>query len=276
MADRSGGRSRGGGRPAPGSKHVSARRSPSDGGRGRGAAKGAQSGRGRTDRRDRRRETPAEKAPPKYEAVHLGDEVVRELKSSARPGKGDILVKVFSDAVAAYAAGDLNDAIRWGDQAKHMALRSPNVREFLGLAYYDAGRWQEAARELAAFRRIAGTNQQNPLIADAYRAMGKPDKALEYADQVEPTSDPAVFFEARIVSAGALADMGRVEEGVQRLQTLDLEPAVAEEHHLRAWYVLADLLERLGKFTQARHYFESVEAADADLTDAPERAARLR
>lgn len=227
--------------------------------------------------RARGRHAPAEdRKPSKHEPVHLGDEVVRELKSAARPGKGDILVKVFSDAVAAYAAGDLDDAIELGDQAKHMALRSTNAREFLGLAYYSAGRWQEAARELAAFRRIAGTDAQNPVLADCYRALGKPEKALELCDEIDPSSaEEAVWFEATIVAAGALGDMGRVDEAVSRLQRLDLDPGVAEEHHLRAWYVLADLLERVGRFTQARMWFESVASADAELTDAPERAARL-
>jgi tetratricopeptide (TPR) repeat protein len=211
-----------------------------------------------------------------YDPVHLSDDVIRELHASARPTKGDILVKVFSDAIAAYAAGDVNEAIRLGDQAKHMALRSTNVREFLGLAYYSAERWREAARELSAFRRIAGSTEQNPVIADTYRALGKPEKAVELVDEIQRGSVPdPVFFEGAIVAAGALVDMKDLDAALARLEALDLDPAVAEEHHLRAWYVLADLLERRGRFTQARTWFEAVAAADPDLTDAPERAARL-
>jgi len=212
----------------------------------------------------------------RYDPVHLSDEVVRELHSSARPTKGDILVKVFSDAVSAYAAGDVGEAIRLGDQAKHMALRSTNVREFLGLAYYSAERWKEAARELSAFRRIAGSTEQNPVIADTYRALGKPEKAVELIDEMEPTLVPEpVYFEGTIVAAGALTDLGRIDDALARLEALNLDPAIAQEHHLRAWYVLADLLERRGRFTQARSWFEAIAAADPDLTDAPERAARL-
>ena len=255
------------------------RRGPDDSDAGKRSGSGSK-------RTPRRASSPKEKtsrhgaahhrAPSRYDPVHLADEVVRELQSSARPTKGDILVKVFADAIAAYAAGDVTEAIKLGDQAKHMALRSPNVREFLGLAYYSAERWREAARELSAFRRISGSTEQNPVIADTYRALGKPRKALELVDEIDPKVVPApVYFEGAIVGAGALIDMGEVDAALARLESLDLDPAVAEEHHLRAWYMLGDLLERRGRFTQARSWFEAVAAADPDLTDAPERAARL-
>lgn len=219
-------------------------------------------------------------APPeakRYDPVHLEDRLTAELRATARPGKGDILVKVFSDAVAAFSAGDLEEAIRLGEQSKHIALRSVPAREFLGLAYYHAGRWQEAARELAAFRRMSGSNEQNPVIADCYRALGKPEKAIEICDEMDPRKvEPAAFYEGAIVAAGALADTDRVDEAIERLRRLDLAPAEAEAHHIRTWYVLGDLLERQGRFTQAREWFEAVDAADPDATNASERAARLR
>jgi tetratricopeptide (TPR) repeat protein len=86
---------------------------------------------------------------------------------------------------------------------------------------------------------------------------------------------PAILYESAIVGAGALADMKRIDEAIDRIERLNLRPEVAEEHHLRAWYVLGDLLERKGRFTHAREYFAAVEAADPELTDAHERAARL-
>ncbi|MEA2461588.1 MAG: hypothetical protein QOH90_1765 [Actinomycetota bacterium] len=234
--------------------------------------------RGRAAERDRggthRR---AEKAAPKHTPVHLADDIVKELHSAVRPGKGEILVQVFSEAVAAFAEEDFEEAIRLGEQAKHLALRSTNAREFLGLAYYRTGKWREAARELSAFRRISGSNDQNPVIADAYRAMKKPDKALEWVDQVDARTSPAeVYYEAAIVGAGALNDMGHLDAAIERLEQLDLEPRVAQEHHLRAWYVLGDLLEKKGRFTQARRWFDAIAGVDPEITDAPERAARLR
>jgi tetratricopeptide (TPR) repeat protein len=211
-----------------------------------------------------------------YDPVHLSDDTVKELKTTARPGKGEILVKVFADAVAAFAAEDYGEAIRLGEQAKHIALRSIAARELLGLAYYRAGRWSEAARELSAFRRLTGSTEQNPVIADCYRAMRKPDKAIEYCDEVTPGRvDESVYYEAQIVAAGALADLRRMDEAIARLEALNLRPEVAQSHHLRAWYALADLLERRGRYTQARELFEAVAAADSEMTDAPARARRL-
>ncbi len=219
----------------------------------------------------------AERRTSKYEPAHIADDIVKELHATARPGKGEILEQVFADAVAGFLAEDYAEAIRLGDQAKHIALRSIAVREFLGLAYYRAGRWKEAARELAAYKRISGSTDQNPVLADCYRAMGRPERALELCGELRfKDSEPPVYYECAIVSAGAFADMGEVDAAIALLERLDLRPEVAEQHHLRTWYALADLLERRGRFTQASEWFEAVAAVDPDLTDAPERVGLLR
>jgi tetratricopeptide (TPR) repeat protein len=210
------------------------------------------------------------------ERVDLPKNVLAELRATARPGKGEIMVKVFSDAARAYMEGDYDEAIRLGEQAKHIALRAAAARELLGLAYYRVGKWSEAAKELTTFRRISGSTEQNPVIADSYRAMGKPEKALEFCLEIDRKKvDPGVYYEGVIVAAGALADQGRLDDAISILERLNLRPEVAAEHHLRAWYTLADLLERKGRFTQAKEWFEAVVAADADMTDAPDRLAKL-
>jgi tetratricopeptide (TPR) repeat protein len=230
--------------------------------------------RGSSDKHKQSRRSPKQRL--QTPTLHLGDDIVRELRATARPGKAEILIKVFGEAAGAFAAGDYEKAIALGEQSKHMALRAASVREVLGLAYYRAGRWQEAARELSAFRRISGSTEQNPVLADCYRAMGKPQRALELCDEIDDRVAPEVFFEGAIVAAGALADMGRIDDAIGRLERLDLRPKVAEPYHLRAWYALADLLERRARFTAAREWFEAVAAVDPDMTDAPERARKLR
>ena len=225
----------------------------------------------------RSKSTSERAAPTDQAAVHLSNDVVEELRATARPGKAEIAIKVLSEAAGAFAEEDYPKAIRLGEQAKHMALRSTSARELLGLAYYRAGRWQEAARELSAFKRISGTTDQNPVLADCYRAIGKPQRAVELCDEIdESSSSPAVVYEGAIVAAGALADMNRLDEAIRRLERMDLRPAVAEPHHVRLWYMLADLLERRGRYTQAKEWFSAAAAVDPDLTDAPDRAARLR
>ncbi|MEA2452676.1 MAG: hypothetical protein QOG04_1386 [Actinomycetota bacterium] len=224
----------------------------------------------------RRPSRPPRKEPVERPRAELAKPILQELHATARPGKGEILVKVFSEAAGAFMEEDYAEAIRLGEQAKHIALRSAAARELLGLAYYRTGKWVEAAKELTTFRRISGSTEQNPVIADAYRAMGKPDKALEFCLEIDRKAvEPAVYYEGVIVGAGALADQGRLDDGISILQRLDLRPEVAAEHHLRAWYALADLLERNGRFTQAKEWFEAVASADAEMTDAPERLAKL-
>lgn len=216
--------------------------------------------------------------PPKRDAplLHLSDEVTGELKATARPGKGEILVQVFAQAATAFARGDFEEAITLGEQAKHIALRAAGPRELLGLAYYRSGHYREAARELSAFRRITGSDEQNPVIADCYRAQSKPDKALEIAEAVGPGTSEPVRYEAAIVAAGALKDLGRLDDAIARLERLELDPPTAQEHHLRVWYVLGDLLERRGRFTQALALFDAVSDTEPGLTDADARARGLR
>lgn len=251
----------------------------------RGGSRGAR-GRRKDGPRDGRTSSAAarKRPPPSSEPVEdvrnvieLTPEVIKELRSTARPGKGDVLAKVFERAASAFLDEDYDEAIRLGEQAKHLALRASSVREFLGLALYRAGRWKEAARELAAFHRLSGSVSQNPVHADCLRALGRPERAIELCDEVARLAVPEpVYYEAQIVAAGALADSGRLDDAIERVERLPLKPEVAEEHHLRAWYVLADLLARRGRFTQANEWFAAVAAADPDLTDAPDRLTRLR
>ena len=199
-----------------------------------------------------------------------------ELKGTARPGKGQILVQVFAEAATAFEEENIAEAIKLAEQAKHIALRSATVRELLGLSYYRDGKFKQAAAELSAFRRLAGSTEQNPVLADCYRAMNKPERALELCNELDDSVPEPIRYEGAIVAAGALAEMGRVDEAIARIESLDLNPASAGQHHLRAWYVLGDLLERRGRFTLALNFFEAVSAADPESTDAPERARRLK
>jgi tetratricopeptide (TPR) repeat protein len=223
----------------------------------------------------RRQTSQVRRAAPR--PIHLEPAVVEELRATARPGKADILVQVFAEAAGAFAAGNFREAARLAEQSKHIALRAPSPRELLGLAYYRMGRWQHAARELSAFRRISGTHDQNPVLADCYRALGKPERAIELCNEIDDRKvAPEIAYEGHIVAASALADTGRIDKAIERIEALNLRPEVAEPHHIRAWYVLGDLLERQGRFTQAREWFDAAAAADPDATDASERAGRLR
>jgi tetratricopeptide (TPR) repeat protein len=81
--------------------------------------------------------------------------------------------------------------------------------------------------------------------------------------------------EGRIVTAGALADRGRVEDAIALLTRADRRVTKPKSHHLRLWYALADLEERAGNIPRARALFERVRREDAGFADVAERLATL-
>jgi len=152
------------------------------------------------------------------------------------------------------------------------------VREVLGMALYRAGRFQEALRELQAYRRLTGRLDQNHLIADSHRALGAPDKALEAARAALHARVPEeAKAEAAIVGAAALGDMGRFDEGIGLLKThaSHQRDGGAGEEDLRMWYAMGDLLERAGRRTEAAAEFGRVVRHDPAAFDAAERLAGL-
>lgn len=107
----------------------------------------------------------------------------------------------LSGAIEALQAGDATKAIEQAVLAKNAAPRSPTVRETIGLALYATGQFKQALSELQAFRRMTGSRIRDAHIADCYRAMGRPLRAVEY---LKDHNDP----DAARVKAGALSDAG--------------------------------------------------------------------
>src|SRR6266542_1925982 len=102
-----------------------------------------------------------------------------EIRSKTRPGQSASAVQAFEQAVALLQRDRAIAAVASAIRAKELAPRSGAVREILGIALYRAERFRDALRELQAYRRMTGRLDQNHLIADCYRALGAPEKALE-------------------------------------------------------------------------------------------------
>ena len=85
----------------------------------------------------------------------------------------------------------------------------------LGLALYGQERWHEALTELKAYRRMSGRADQNHVIADCLRAVGKPAEAVPLAEEaLHAKVSNEAKAEAVIVAASALADQGRFAEAL--------------------------------------------------------------
>lgn len=157
------------------------------------------------------------------------------------------------------------------------APSAESVRELLGLTYYRLGRWKLAVTELEAFRDLSGSAEQNPVLADCYRALGRHAKVAELWEELRAASPGAALVaEGRIVYAGSLADQGRLEDAIAVLRASKPPTKRPQEHHLRVTYALADLYERAGDVPKARQLFGIVAAADPELGDVDARLRALR
>jgi tetratricopeptide (TPR) repeat protein len=182
------------------------------------------------------------------------------------------------EAGDAFSRGRFDDARRILRPLAEQAPRAASVRELYGLSLYRLGRWAQAARQLEAYRSLTGSAEQNPVLADCYRALGRYAEAEELWDELRAASPRAeLVAEGRIVAAGALADQGRLDEAVDVLASAVNRPTRKPQlHHLRMAYALADLYERAGDLPRARELFGRIAASDADFVDVDARLRALK
>ena len=151
------------------------------------------------------------------------------------------------------------------------------VHEVAGLSMYRLGRWQDAAEQLEIARGIsAGEVTNHPVLADCYRALRRYEKVTELWESLKLMSPPAgLLAEGRIVAAGALADQGELQSAVRMMTHGTSDPHKVQEHHLREWYVLADLHDRAGDVASARRLFLKIQNSDAKFADVVDRLGTL-
>lgn len=177
----------------------------------------------------------------------------------------------------AHGKGDFLLAAKIATDAKRAAPRSGRVRELLGLSLYHAEKYREATTELNAFKRMTGSLEQNHVIADCYRALGRSDRALELCQQVRRRDvAAAVWTETLLVAAGTLADQGDIDRALAYLERGDTKPKSVEPHHLRLWYLKAELLEKSGDRRAAGELWERIFAVDPAFFDVSERVTSAR
>ncbi len=161
--------------------------------------------------------------------------------------------------------------------ARGRAARMAVVREACGEAAYAAGHFAEALSELRAAKRMNGSPEYLPMMADCERALGRPEKALSLAASPAVGKLPkALQVEMTIVEAGARAELGEVEGALRTLENANLHSATREPWVVRLRYAYADLLAKAGRRDDALEWFHRTAAIDAtELTDANERVDEL-
>lgn len=271
---------------SPGRRGAAGRPQPGTGADRVGAAK-EPIGRDRASRRSdapprqRRGETPPPRpALPADEQPQLPRGVIKEIERTLGRGpRADDVALALSIGSAAIEEDRPDVAIEVLAWAKSEASRLATIREAYGIALYQAGRYADAASELQAYRRFSGRHDQNHVLADCLRALGRDlDRIAEtagalVADEQAPVERRA---EAAIVWAAAVADAGDLGAARAVLRRfLDGYTFGDADHDVRLRYLQGDLAARAGDTTAARDAFAAVAAIDPDYLDVEDRLGQL-
>jgi tetratricopeptide (TPR) repeat protein len=219
---------------------------------------------------------PRGRPAPARPTLALDRWLVDELRRTAKPAHQADAVARLGRAVELLERGDSRGAVREAEKAKAHAGRSAAVREVLGIALYHQGRWREALAELKAYKRLTGRADQNHLIADCLRALGRSSESVPLAEEALRSRVPdEAKAEAVIVAAASLADAGRFAEALAFLRRARTRGDVSSGWILRLWYVTADILERAGRRDEAAAEFRKILRHDPAAFDVAERLAQL-
>jgi len=154
------------------------------------------------------------------------------------------------------------------EAARRRAARLPIVREAAAETAYAAGRYDVALSEFRALRRMTGTEDYLPVMADCERALGRPRNALKLAREAEHLPlDAALRIEMIIVEAGARSDLGEDPEALRILQQAVADRPQTRGLHLalaRLRYAYAEALLKARDQGQARRWFAAAAKLDLD------------
>lgn len=224
---------------------------------------------------DRLPPTRAPELPEELAEVQLDAEVRRDLRGLRKEVAEDVSRHLV--AAGTLLEDDPERALEHARYARSRASRLAVVREAVGLAAYRAGEWSEAIAELRAARRMGGGPGHLPVLADAERALGRPERALELSRGPEARAlNREDSIELLMVVSGARRDLGELDAAVVGLQIPELDPAKPGPWSARLFYAYADALLAAGRRDESIRWFLNAAQADQDeLTDATERLGQL-
>ena len=217
-----------------------------------------------------------ESAPKRRAPRPLDPEVAGELTDALGKQRGARLAERLAQASEALDRERYQEARRI---AGAIAKEAPDVaaaHEVHGLASYRLGMFKPAVRSLEAAFDLHPDPSIMPVIADCYRALGRwssVDRVWREIREMSPSQE--VLAEGRIVAAGALADQGDLRGALAVMEPATKRAKTVRDHHLRQYYVLGDLYDRVGDPIAARRWFGAVAEVDPAFADVDQRLRTL-
>ncbi|WP_199565227.1 hypothetical protein [Spongiactinospora rosea] len=209
------------------------------------------------------------------------DELDSELREELGSLPGDLADLIARHLVAAERALGDDDPERAYEHAKvarRFAARIGVVREAAGVTAYRAGQFSEALGDLRAARRMTGSDEYLPIMADCERGLGRPERALDLVRSREAERlDRAGRIELTIVESGARRDLGQHDAALVTLQRLpELRDPRPHPWSARLAFAYADALAEAGHEAAAADWFgRAMGFDDAGETDAAARYSEL-
>ncbi|MEV6961675.1 hypothetical protein AB0M97_21230 [Streptomyces sp. NPDC051207] len=208
-----------------------------------------------------------------------GDEIDKDVRQELQSLPKTLAEDVAKNLVmvARLIDEDPEGAYGYSRIALRLASRVAAVREAAGFAAYANQKYGEALAEFRAARRMTGSVELWPVMADCERGLGRPEKALDMAGAPEVHKlDKAGQVEMRLVAAGARRDMGQLDAAIVTLQSPELASSSVQPWTARLRYAYADALLAAGRSGEAREWFAKAVESDRDgSTDASDRLAAL-
>ena len=210
--------------------------------------------------------------PDNVQADQLDPSVLNELRTLPED-LADRVARRLVTADEALVEGDIDAARAQIAVAKRIAGRVAAVREAAGIAAYLGGDYAEAIADLRAARRMRGSQELVPMLADCERGLGRPERALDLIREVDTASvDQDTRVELALVAAGARADLGQVDAGLLILQSSEFSRLPAGSLRARVEYACSELLASAGREAEAADWLLRAAASDTEgVTDAAER-----
>jgi len=226
---------------------------------------------------ERGRETTA--TPKRRESKRPGElapDVAARVDDVLEPRRAARLKDRLLQAQVALEGERFTDSLR---MARSLVKEMPQVaavHEVIGLSCYRLGKWRDAIASLEIARNLRPRIEDLPVLADCYRALRRWTEVDQvWAEIKESSPSHEVMAEGRIVYAGSLAERGDMRGAIALMARTASVPRRIKPHHLKQWYVLADLYDRAGDVRRARETFRRIAAVDPRYADVTQRIASL-